>query len=182
MGTFYATGAVFFLWPVMLLTLIFEYGWCAVSLAAAFGIHTPKGTARAALRRHLPAVFITSLGSDAVLTAVLYVLYVLSAAYPAFSAALDSPFRGWAGTMAALLCIMLILADSVMKYILYLRIVLRRTVLEDAERLRACRILSVMTTPWLYLVPTQTAYALLGSVMMALGRLTPGELPSELPP
>ena len=52
----------------LILTLIFEYAWCALSLLVAFGWRTPKGTAGEALKNHLLAVFVTSLGCNAALT------------------------------------------------------------------------------------------------------------------
>ena len=181
MESFYATGAVYFLWPVLLLTLLFEYVWCAFALAVSFGA-ARRGAVRQALRRHLLSVFVTSLGCDAALTGALYVLYLVSELRPAFGAALEAPFQGAAGTLAALLCIALVLGCGALKTLLYRRIVLKRTVLEEERlRLRACRLLGLLTTPWPYLVPTRIVYGVLGGVMTALGSLAPGELPADLP-
>ena len=181
MGSFYATGAVYFLWPVLILTLIFEYAWCALSLAAAFRAFSRSGAA-AALKKHLFSVFVTSVGCDAALTAALYVLYFVSEARPGLAAALDAPFSGAAGTLAALFVIALVLLAGLVKYVLYRRVVLLRAEAEEEKRIKMCALLAALTTPWLYLIPTRTAYAVLGSVMMAIGRLAPGDLPSALPP
>ncbi len=181
MGSFYTTGAVFFLWPALILTLIFEYVWCVLSILLAFRTGNPRGTALPALKKHLFPVFVTSFGCNAALTAVIFALYVLSEINPGLSAALNAPFSGLGGTLTALLVIALVLLTGTLKSILYRRIVFRRTVSGEETGRKTIRILTILTTPWLYLLPTQTAYALLGSVMMAIGRLAPGELPAELP-
>ena len=181
MESFYATGAVYFLWPVLILTLIFEYAWCALSLAAAVRI-VSRGGAAAALKKLLLSVFVTSFGCDAALTALLYILYFVSESNPGFAAALEAPFSGAAGTLAALLVIALVLLAGFVKYTLYRRVVLLRAETEEGKRRKLCALLAALTTPWLYLLPTRIAYALLGNVMMAIGRFAPGELPSELPP
>lgn len=178
MGSFYGTGAVYFLWPVLILTLMFEYIWCALSLFLSFKIGMLQRTALSALKRHLFTVFVTSFGCNAALTVVLYILYFVSEVHPSLAEALNAPFIGINGTLTALFVILLILLTGMLKYILYQRIVFR---MQSVEEIRKCVVfLAILTTPWLYLLPTQTAYGLLGSIMMAIGSLTPGELPTGL--
>ena len=180
MGSFFGTGAVYFLWPVLILTLIFEYAWCILAVLIAFGAGMPKGVAKRVLKDKLLPIWITSIGVNAALVLATYILYWISQDSPRLASWLEHPFSGLGGTLAALGCIALVLGAGLLKYVLYRRIVLKKLKdLGDRERLRACRRMAVLTTPWLYLLPTAAAYEILGTIMMGLGSLAPGELPVE---
>lgn len=176
MGTFYATGLLYFVWPMLALTLLFSYVWCLIAFALCFGIRQGRAALTASIRKHFFAVFVTSFGCDALLTAAVLVLEVFAQSSPAVAAVLDQPFTSSASTWAAIGCIAAVLLTGVLKAVLYDRIALRRVELVNpASRKARIVILSLLTTPWLFLVPSAYAISVLGEVMVAIGSLMPGE-------
>ena len=99
-------------------------------------------------------------------------LEAVGEANPAFAAALENPFANAAGLLAALLFFLLVLLIGLLKAILYDRIVYRRMAIE-VKRRRICLILlSLLTVPWLFLIPTALAADKLGSLLIWLGSLS----------
>lgn len=169
---FYATGMLYFVWPVLPLTLLTEYIWDLVAICLSFLPFSSKVGVKQLIRRHYFPTFVVSFGCNAFLFGLILILEAVGEANPAFADALENPFANVAGTLAALLFFLLVLLIGLLKAILYDRIVYRRMAIE-VKRRRICLILlSLLTVPWLFLIPTALAADKLGSFLIWLGSLS----------
>ena len=171
MGAFNETGLLFFIWPVAALTLLFDYGWSALTLYISLGF--AKTADRFLIfKKKLFAVFVTSFGVDALLAGILFLLLILSKLYPALDGWITQPFIGLGGTLAALGCILLVIGGGLLKYVLYRNVVFKKSTDQSpAQRNTLSLILALFTAPWTFLLPTATATAWLGEIMIAIGSL-----------
>ena len=81
MGSFYATGLLYFVWPMLALTLLFSYIWTLIAFSLSFGIGEGRKALIAHIRKHFFASLVTSFGCDALLAAVILVLRLLASRY-----------------------------------------------------------------------------------------------------
>lgn len=176
MGSFYATGLLYFVWPMLALTLLFSYIWTLIVFSLSFGIGQGKQALISFIRKHFFASWVTSFGCDALLAAVVLVLEIIAQSSPAAAAILDNPFTSAASTWAAIGVIALVVLAGLLKYVLYRRIALKRMELADpASKNIRLIIFTLLTTPWLFLVPSAQAIKVLGETMVAIGGLFGGE-------
>jgi len=180
MGSFYATGLLYFVWPMLALTLLFSYIWTLIAFSLSFGIGEGRKALIAHIRKHFFASLVTSFGCDALLAAVILVLEIIAQSSPAAAAVLDHPFTSAASTWAALGVIALVLLTGLLKHVLYRRIALKKLELVNpASKNTRLIIFTLLTTPWLFLAPSAPMIRILGETMVAIGGLMGGELPVE---
>lgn len=169
---FYATGMLYFVWPVLPLTLLTEYIWDLVAICLSFLPFSSKVGVKQLIRRHYFPTFVVSFGCNAFLFGLILILEAVGEANPAFADALESPFANVAGMLVALLFLLLVLVIGLVKGILYDRIVYRRMAIEVRCRRGCLVLLSLLTVPWLFLMPTAFVADKLGSLLIWLGSLS----------
>ena len=171
MNAFYATGIVFFMWPVLALTLICHYCFDMVVLfgvAAVAKLQQLKGL----FVRRFAAFFVASFGADALAALVILLLSAVAQSHPALSDAMESPFAGLPGSGAAVAVILLVIGAGALKHWLYRRFVFRALQADCKQRAFFLFVLSLLTTPWLFLLPTRLVVEWLGAIMSCLGALS----------
>lgn len=156
MISFHETGLLAFSWPVLPLTLLWLYLWGAIAVAIVLkqvGYHS----VRHFLLEGYFGVFASSLGVDALLVLILWLLS-------------DCVKRTGSTYIGRCLLIVLVVGCGTAKYMLYGRIVLVNKNLGRLPHLnRAAVSLAALTTPWMFLVPAEVAYAWVGRLLMFLG-------------
>ncbi len=169
MESFYATGLLFFLWPMVALTLLVDYVWAALCFGLSLWFAGVQGKWEAFKSRFF-AVFITSFGADALLAAALLGLLLVAQSSARVAAWLEHPFAGWGGVLMAVGCIALVLLCGLLKWTLYRKVVLKRMKGADPRQMqRISATLAILTTPWTFLLPTAMAGAWMGEIMVAVG-------------
>lgn len=171
MQSFYATGLLFFIWPMVILTLLMDYAWDAAAFSIAFRCAGVQNR-WSAFKNGFFAVFVTSFGADALLAGLLLLLTILAQHNAAVADWLNAPFGGMGGTLAALGCIAMVPLCGLLKYVLYKRIVFRKAKgMDDRQRRVVSAVLAALTAPWTFLIPTASASAWMGQMMMGVGKL-----------
>lgn len=188
MEAFYSTGLLFFVWPMIVLTLLLDYVWVALCFDLSLLIAGVKER-WVSFRNRFFAVFVASFGADALLAGLLLALLAVAQANARVDAWLEHPFVGTGGTLAALGCILAVLLCGLLKWTLYRKIVLKRLQgLEKRQIQIISTILAVLTTPWIFLLPTATAGVWIGEIMITIGGAAGnvsveglGSLPTPIP-
>jgi len=172
-NAFYATGIVFFMWPVLALTLLFRYAWdLAVFFGAAVWVKLQQR--KKLFLSCFFAFFLVSFGVDALAALLILILSVAAQQTPALLHSLEAPFVGITGTLAAVAVILLVMGTGALKYWLYRRFVFRALETDAGKKTGFLLTLALLTAPWLFLTPTRLAFEWLGVILSNLGSLTGG--------
>ena len=171
MNAFYATGVVFFMWPVLALTLVYHY---CLGMAVFFGaaVIVRLRQLKGLFVRRFAAFYAASFGADALAALVILLLSVAAQSRPALLDALESPFANWPGAGAAIAVVMLVIGAGALKHWLYRRFVFRTLLADGKQKAFFLFVLSLLTTPWLFLLPTRFVSEWLGAIMSCLGALS----------
>ena len=182
MEPFYATGLLFFTWPMVTLTILAEYVWAVLSFALSLRFAGVENR-RSALKSRFFAVFVASFGADALLAVAVLLLLTVAQSSAALTAWLEHPFVGAGGTLAALGCLLLVALCGLLKWALYRNIVFGKLQGVSArQRKTLATVLAILTTPWLFILPTATVGAVMGEMMVALGGIAGVPAPESLLP
>lgn len=177
METFYATGLLFFVWPVVALTLLADYVWVALCFGLSLrvaGVQSKWAT----FKSRFFAVFVASFGADALLAALLLAATAVAQSNASLATWLANPFAGLGGTLTALGTILAVLLCGVLKWALYQKIVFKRVSGLTPRQIRTISaLLAALTTPWTFLLPTAAASGWIGETLIAVGGLAGGISP-----
>ena len=180
MYTFYATGLLFFTWPMIALTLLLDYVWIALCFGLSLRIAGAKDW-WSAFKSRFFAVFVASFGCDALLAALLLATLALAQADPRLDVWLEHPFVGLGGSLTALGCMAAVGLCGLLKGWLYRNVVLKKVQCLEKREIRAVSVLlAVMTAPWTFLLPTVTAGTWMGEMMVAVGGIAGNASPESL--
>lgn len=168
---FYSTGLLFFVWPMVALTLLIDYIWVAL----CFGIALRAVNVQewwATFKSRFFALFVTSFGADALLAGLMLAALAVAQLNTQWAVWLEHPFESTGGSLTALGCILTVVLCGLLKWMLYRNIVFKR--LKGVERRQIQKLsllLAILTTPWTFLLPTTTVGVWLGEMMIAIGGL-----------
>jgi hypothetical protein len=168
---------LFFVWPVVALTLLADYAWVALCFGLSLRVAGVKGK-WAAFRMRFFAVFVASFGADALLAGLLLAATAVAQSSASVAAWLAHPFAGLGGTLAALGCILAVLLCGVLKWALYRKIVFKRAKELTLRQVRTVSaLMAALTAPWTFLLPTAAASGWIGEILIAIGGLAGGVSP-----
>lgn len=172
MEAFYATGVLFFTWPVVALTILIDYVWVALCFGLSLWIVGAQDR-WAAFKSRFFAVFVASFGADALLAVLILATIAIAQSNARVAAWLEQPFVGMGGTLTALGCILAVALCGLLKWVLYRNIVLKKLKgLQKTQIQTVSVLLAVLTTPWTFLLPTATVGLWIGEIMIAIGEMT----------
>lgn len=180
MEAFYATGVLFFTWPIVALTLLIDYVWVALCFGLSLWIAGVQDR-WAAFKNRFFAAYVASFGADALLAVLILAAIAIAQSNTRVATWLEHPFAGTGGTLTALCCILAVALCGLLKWVLYRNIVLEKLKgLQKSQIQTVSVLLAVLTTPWTFLLPTATVGAWIGGIMIAIGGLAGNASPESI--